>query len=114
MPFRGDRRPWRSYGNRRLAARDQGREDGAELAVSVTGTACEHEPQTLTRDFWPCGDAWVRRVEADKRVGKASERAGGRQEAGFVGRDFPHAACMSPQRGRKCETTPFDSEGIGH
>ena len=78
------------------------------------GTAREHQPQPLTGALGPSGYAWIRRVEADTRVRKALERVGGGQQARFVGRCFPDTACMPPERGRKGESTPLDSEGIGH
>ena len=114
MPVVVDRRPRRSDGDRRLAAGDQRREDGAELAVSVMGTAREHEPQPLTGALGPGGNAWIRRVEAHARVSEAFERPAGGQQARFVGRRLPHTACMPPQRGGKGESAPLDSKGIGH
>ncbi len=78
------------------------------------GTAGEDEPQPPARELWPRGDAWIRRVEADSRVRQAFERAGGGQQARFVRRGLPHTARMPSQRCRQGESTPLDSEGIGH
>ena len=78
------------------------------------GTAREHQPQPLTGALGPGGYAWISRVEPDTRVRKAFERAGGGQQARFVGRGFPDTACMPPQHRREGESTPLDSEGIGH
>ena len=114
MPAGVDRRPGRSHGDGRRAARDQRREDGAELAVSVVGTAREHEPQPLARPLGPGGHAWIGRVEADARVIDPFESASGSQQARFVGRSLPHPTGMPPQRRRKREATPLDPEGIGH
>ena len=78
------------------------------------GTAGEDEPQPPARELRPRGDAWIRRVEANARVHKTFERAGGGQQARFVLRGLPHTACMPSQRCCEGESTPFDSEGIGH
>lgn len=114
MPVVADRRPRRSHGDCGLPARDQSREDGAELAVSVMSPAREHEPQPLTGALRPGGDAWIGRFESDAGVVDPFERPGSGQQPLFVGRDLPHAACMPPERGRKGESTPLDSKGIGH
>ena len=78
------------------------------------GTAGEDEPQPLARELRPGGDAWIRRLEADTRVRNAFERAGGGQQARFVGGGLPDATRMPLQRSRERESTPFHSEGIGH
>ena len=114
MPGGVDRSPGRSHGDGRLAARDQRREDGAELTVSVIGTACEHEAQPLARALGPGGHAWIGRIEADAGMSDPFESAGGSQQARFVGRSLPHATGMAPQRRREREATPLDPEGIGH
>ena len=104
----------RSDGDRRLATRDQRREDRAEHPVVVVRPAREQEPQPPTGVLRSRNDAWIRRIEADAGVFEVSERARRIQQGIAVGGGLAQATGMPPQRRPERESTPFDSEGIGH
>lgn len=114
MPAGVDRRRRRSDGDGGLSPRDQRREDGAEHPVVFERPAREHEPQPLTGALRPRSDAWIGRIEADAGVVDVFERARRGQQARFVGRGLAGATGMPPQRRCERESTPFDSQGIGH
>ena len=114
MPVAVDRRSRGSHGDRRLAARDQRREDGAQLSVAVMRPTREHEPQAIARELGPCRDAWIGGFEPDACVFEVFEGARRGQQARFVGRGLARTTGMPPQQRRERESTTLDSEGIGH
>ena len=114
MPVAVDRCSRGSDGNRRLAARDQRREDGAQFSVAVMRSTREHESQAIPRELGPRRDAWIGRFELDACVVEVFEGARRGQQARFVGRGLSPATGMPPQHRRKGESTTLDSQGIGH